>query len=218
MEFQIDAQRRIELGTGASRRLRHAGSLPAVIYGGKKEPVSLTLSQNSLLKQLEHEAFYSRILTVNIDDQPEKAVLKALQRHPYRPLIMHVDFQRISETEKLQMRIPLHFVNADKCIGVKKSDGIISHQMAEVDIRCLPKDLPEFIEVDLTNIELNQIMHLSDLILPQGVELVALFSKEASHNLPVVSVHLARGTQADEEEDVAAAQEESTEEEKPKDK
>lgn len=219
MEFQINAQRRTELGTGASRRLRHAGYLPGIIYGAKKDPVSLTLSQNDLLKQLEHEVFYTRILTVNIDNQPEKAVLKALQRHPYRPLVMHVDFQRISETEKLHMRIPLHFINEDKCVGVKQGGGTISHQLAEVDIRCLPKDLPEFIEVDLADMELNKIVHLSDLTLSQGVELVALSSKAALHNLPVVSVHLARGTQADEEDDAAATTpEEGAEEEKTKDK
>ncbi len=207
--FEINAQRRTERGKGASRRLRRAGYIPAIIYGVGKEPISLTLSHNELLKHLEHEAFYSRILTVNIDNQPEKAVLKDLQRHPYRPLIMHLDLQRVSDTKKLQMRIPLHFIHEDQCQGVKQEGGIISHHAAEVEIRCLPKDLPEFIEVDLQHVELNKILHLSDLVLPEGVEFVG-----KALDVPVVSVHLARGTSADEEEEAAAATEEEAKEAK----
>lgn len=202
--FELNAERRTELGTGASRRLRHAGYIPAIIYGAGKKPVSLTILHNDVIKRLEHEAFYSRILTINIDNQPEKAVLKALQRHSFRKMILHLDLLRISETEKIQMRIPLHFLNEDKCIGVKQSGGIISHHAADIDIRCLPKDLPEFIEVDLENVQINKIVHLSDLVPLEGVEWVS-----SGLDIPIVSVHLARGTQ---EEEAEAAQEEGEEE------
>ena len=197
-KFEIHAQRRTEFGTRATRRLRRAGQVPAIIYGTGKEPIPLILSHNELLKQLKDEGFYSRILTINIDNnQAEKAVLKSLQRHAHRPQIMHLDFQRISETEKLDKNVPLHFINEEACIGVKQGGGMISHHMTEVEILCLPKDLPEFIGVDLTNLQVNEILHLSDLVVPEGVELVALHGGP-EHNLPVVSVHLPRGHAEDE--------------------
>jgi large subunit ribosomal protein L25 len=198
-EFELAAQRRTELGKGANRRLRRANLVPAVVYGANKDPVSLTLSHQELQKHLQQEAFYSHILTLKIDEQPERVVLKALQRHPYRPSILHVDFQRVSETQILYKTIPLHFINEDKCIGVKQGGGVISHHLAEVEIRCLPKDLPEFIAVDLGEINLNQVIHLSNLALPVGVEIVALLAG-AEHDLPVVSVHLPRGTHTEEEQ------------------
>jgi len=207
--FEIKAQRRTDVGKGASRRSRHAGYIPAIIYGGDKAPVSLTLSHNELLKQLEHEGFYSHILTVNIEGEVEKAVLKDLQRHPYRPAVMHLDLLRVSETQKLHMRVPLHFLNENQSPGVKQGGGVVSHHMTDVEISCLPKDLPEFIEVDLVNINLNEIVHLSDLVLPEAVELL----HGSEHNLAVVSVQLARGNKADEEEE-AQAQEGAEAEEK----
>lgn len=198
-EFELIAQRRTKLGKSASRRLRHANLVPAVVYGASKDPISLTLSHNELQKHLQQQAFYSHILTLTIDEQPEKVVLKALQRHPYRPNILHVDFQRVSETQTLYKTIPLHFINEDKCIGVKQGGGVISHHLAEVEIRCLPKDLPEFIAIDLSEININQIVHLSDLSLPAGVEIVALLAG-TEHDLPVVSVHLPRGTHTEAEQ------------------
>jgi len=198
--FEIKAQRRTDVGKGASRRSRHAGYIPAIIYGGDKAPVSLTLSHNEVMKQLEHEGFYSHILTVNIEGEVEKAVLKDLQRHPYRPAVMHLDLLRVSETQKLHMRVPLHFLNENQSPGVKQGGGVVSRHMTEVEISCLPKDLPEFIEVDLVNLNLNEIVHLSDLVLPEGVELL----HGSEQNLAVVSVHLARGNKADEEEDAQA--------------
>lgn len=197
--FELNAQRRTEVGTSASRRLRRAGFVPAIMYGGDKEPLSLTLSHNELLKCLELEGFYSRILTVNIDNQPEKAVLKDLHRHPYRPVVLHLDLQRASETQKLHMRVPIHFINEDNCVGVKQGGGVVSHHLTDIEVSCLPQDLPEFIEVDLQEMNLNQIVHLSDLVLSEGVELVALIHKATEHNLPVVSVHLARGAKLEEE-------------------
>ncbi|MDM8567196.1 50S ribosomal protein L25/general stress protein Ctc [Candidatus Halobeggiatoa sp. HSG11] len=199
--FEINAQRRTDKGKGASRRLRRTGYTPAIIYGSKKDPVPLTIKHNELAKHLEHEAFYSHILTVNIDNQPEKVVLKDVQRHPYRPIILHIDLQRVSETEKVHMRVPLHFLNEEQCIGVKQGGGVVSRQKIDVEIHCLPKDLPEFIEIDLASLDLNQIVHISDLALPEGVSLAVLTNKGDKHDLPVVSVHLARGDKADEEED-----------------
>ncbi|MEK8017156.1 MAG: 50S ribosomal protein L25/general stress protein Ctc [Candidatus Parabeggiatoa sp.] len=205
--FELDTQLRTERGKAENRRLRRAGYVPAVMYGAGKEPIALSLSHNELLKRLENKSFFSRILTVNINNQAEKAVLKDLQRHPYRPLILHMDLQRISETEKLQMLMPLHFINEDKCVGVKQNAGVISHHENEVEIRCLPKDLPESIEVDLEAIDINQILHLSNLVLPENVELVALGQGKTGPDLPVVSVHLARGTKTADE----LAKEENTE-------
>ena len=196
--FEIIAQLRTVKGKGASRRLRRDGVVPAIVYGAGKEPVSLSISQNEVLKHLEHEAFYSHILTVNIDGNSEKVILKDVQRHPYRHLILHLDLQRVSETEKLTMRVPLHFINAEACVGVKKGGGVISHHMSEIEISCLPKDLPEFIQVDLENINLHETLHISDLVSPEGVEVRG----DGEH--AVVSVHLARG---DKEEESNAGEE-----------
>ena len=198
--FEINAQKRTDIGKGASRRLRRSGNIPAIIYGGDQKPVALTISHNELLKHLEHEAFYSHILIVNIDNQPERVILKDLQRHPYRPVILHMDLQRVSEAEKVHMKVPLHFINEETCIGVKQGGGVIARQKSDLEIRCLPKYLPEFIEIDLAKVKLNQIVHVSDLILPEGVELVTLTNKGDKHDLPVVSIHLARGDKAEDDE------------------
>jgi large subunit ribosomal protein L25 len=160
-------------GKGASRRLRNAGKIPAILYGGHKDPVSLQLNANEMAKHLEQEAFYSHILTLSCEGQTEKVVLKDMQRHPYKVQVLHVDLLRVDEHEKLSMRVPLHFVNEDKCIGVKQEGGAISHLLTEVDIECLPKDLPEFIEVDVSEVHVGQTLHLGDLTLPSGVELAA---------------------------------------------
>lgn len=195
-KFEINAKLRENKGTGASRRLRSQGLVPAIMYGAGKPPVALVLGHNDLLRHLENEGFYSHVLTLHLDNQQEQVVLKDLQRHPWRSQIMHLDLQRVSETEKLIMHVPLHFINEDKCMGVKQGGGVVSHHLIEVEIRCLPKDLPEFIEVDLSPIQLNQIVHLSDLVLPAGVELVAFISGVEEHNLPVVSVHPLRAADA----------------------
>lgn len=197
-EFVIEAKRRDDMGKGASRRLRREGLVPAIIYGAAKEPVALTLEHNDLEKHLEHEAFFSHILSVKVDGKDEQAVLKDLQRHPAKPLILHVDFLRVSGKEKLRMHVPLHFVNEETSPAVKQG-GLVTHNMTDVEISCLPKNLPEFVEVDLSALELNQSLHLSDIKLPAGVELVELMHG-ADHDLPVVSVHLPRGAAAEEEE------------------
>jgi large subunit ribosomal protein L25 len=194
--FELNAQLRTERGKATSRRMRHAGLVPAVMYGANKEPIALSVSHNELLKKLEDQTFFSRILTVNIGSETERAILKDLQRHPYRSSILHLDLLRVSDTQKLQIKMPLHFINEEKCIGVKQGGGSISHHQTEVEISCFPKDLPECIEVDLQKVDVNQIVHLSDLQLPENVELVSLKQGKNGPNLPLASVHLTRGAKA----------------------
>ncbi len=191
-QFEVNAQARQDQGKGASRRLRRAGQVPAIVYGAGKEATPVTVRHSEMLRHLEHESFYSHILTLNLDGKTEQVVLKDLQRHPAKPIIMHADFMRVSETEKLTMHVPLHFLNETACVGVKQGGGVVSHQMVELEIRCLPKDLPEFIEVDLLNLQLGQMIHLSELQLPAGVEIPAL-AHGTEHDLPVVTIHKGHG-------------------------
>ncbi|WP_026180182.1 50S ribosomal protein L25/general stress protein Ctc [Hahella ganghwensis] len=198
-EFTLVAEKRDVEGKGASRRLRRLdGKVPAIIYGGKAEPTAISVMHKDLVHALENEAFYSHILTLKVEGGDESVILKDLQRHPYKPLIMHADFQRVSKDQKLHVQVPLHFLNEDTCVGVRQGGGVISHQLSEVEVVCLPANLPEFLEVDMAEVGNDQIVHLSDLKLPKGVELAEL-SKGADHDLPVVSVHKPKGSKADEE-------------------
>ena len=189
--FELDAEPRGDLGKGASRRLRREGKLPGIVYGSKKDATAISLKHNDVMHQLENEAFYSHILTLNIGKDREQVILKDLQRHPYKPAILHIDFLRIDEKEKLTIRVPLHFINEAKCIGVKQGGGVISHIMNELEISCLPKDLPEYIEVDLENINVGDAVHLGELQLPEGVESYSLLHG-GDADQPVVTVHLPR--------------------------
>jgi len=189
--FVVEASSRSDVGKGASRRLRHANLIPAVMYGGEQDPVSLTINHDDINKALDNEAFYSSILTVNIDGKPNKAVLKDVQRHAYKPKVLHVDLQRVSEKEKIHMHVPLHFVGEDKAPGLKEG-GQISHNMPDLEIICMAKDLPEYIEVDVSAMGLEDTIHISDLKLPAGVESVQLSHGE-DHDLPVVSLHKKKG-------------------------
>ncbi|MGE0372921.1 MAG: 50S ribosomal protein L25/general stress protein Ctc [Gammaproteobacteria bacterium] len=191
VSFELNAQVRHDSGKGASRRLRREGKVPAIMYGGGQQPVSLVLDQDTVRHSLENEAFYSHILTVNVDGQAVQAVLKDLQRHSYRPIIMHMDLQRISETEELRMHVPLHFIGEAVAPGVKLGGGIISHLVTDVEVTCLPRHLPEYLEVDVGNLQLNETLHLSDIKLPEGVRIIAL-THGPEHDLPVVSVHVPR--------------------------
>jgi len=173
-KFELNAEKRDVKGKGASRRLRREGKVPAVMYGAGKDAVSLTFEHNSLFHQVKNEAFYSSILTVKVGSDTEQAVLRDIQMHPFKPRIAHLDLQRVSATEKLHMKVPLHFINQDIAPGVKLQGGLISHLMTEVDISCLPKDLPEFLTVDMGNVSLNESVHLSDIPLPDGVEFTQL--------------------------------------------
>lgn len=198
-EFSLNAELRSDEGKGASRRLRRLqNKVPAIIYGGTDAPQSISLAANELNKALAHEAFYSHILTLNLEGKEQQAILRDLQRHPSKPVILHADFQRIDAHHKIHMNVPIHFINETSCIGVKLQGGAISHQMTEVEVNCLPKDLPEYIEVDMANVEIDAIIHLSDLSMPAGVEIIALTHGE-DHDLPVASVHAARvSTEAEE--------------------
>lgn len=188
--FELDAELRPVLGRGHSRRLRVAGKIPAVLYGGGAEPVGLALSHNKILKALENEATYSHILTLRYDGKEETAILKDLQRHPSRPIIMHMDFQRVSESQKIRVHVPLHFVNQAISVGAKKG-GVVNHNLVNVEVACLPARLPEFIEVDLAKVDVGQSVHLSDLKVPGGVEIVEL-SHGPDHDLVVAVIQPGR--------------------------
>lgn len=205
VDFNITAEVRDDLGKGASRRLRREGKIPAVVYGGNKDPQSLTLDHDDFYHHLEHEAFYSHILSLEVGGKKEKVVLKDLQRHPAKPFVTHADFLRVSAKEKLRMQVPLHFLGEDVAPGVKIGGGMISHNITEVEVSCLPKDLPEYLEVDMSEVELEQSVHLSDIPLPKGVELVEL-SHGAEHDQAVAAIHKTRGSM-EEEETVEAAEE-----------
>jgi large subunit ribosomal protein L25 len=203
LSFEINAETRQDVGKGASRRLRKANKVPAILYGAGKPPQSLVLDQDVTLRNLAEEGFYSHILTVNFDGNSEQAVLKAVQRHPFKAQVMHVDLQRTSATQKLHMHVPLHFIGQEVAPGVKQG-GLVSHHLIEVEIECLPKDLPEFIEVDVSQLDLNGLVHVSDLVLPAGVVIPALAQGE-EHDQVVASVHMVHGGADEEAEDAEGA-------------
>jgi len=197
ISFELSAESRTDMGKGASRRLRHAGKVPAIIYGGSKDPEALALSHNELLRNLEHEAFYSHILTIKMGGATTSAILRDLQRHPSKPVIMHVDLQRVSADEELRTQVPVHFVGEDACPGVK-AGGLVMHELTEVEIECFPKDLPEYIEVDMSALDIGDTVHLSDLKVPDGVTLLELARGE-DHDQVVASVHAKRIEEVEEE-------------------
>jgi len=199
-DFKLDATIRNDAGKGASRRLRRlAAQVPAVIYGGKKDPQSISVSHNELMKHLVHEAFYSHIINLNVDGKTENVILKDLQRHPSKPVVLHADFLRIDKTTKVHTHVPIHFINEAVSIGVKTQGGKVVHNLTQLDIVCLPHNLPEFIEVDLMDVEVGQILHISDLKLPNGVSSADLL-KGDDHNLAVVTVQKPKGGADTEEE------------------
>jgi large subunit ribosomal protein L25 len=204
-KIQVNAELRTDVGKGASRRLRRSGDrVPGVIYGGSDEPQSLTLNTFELAKALEQEAFFSQILDVNVAGKTQQAVLRDLQRNPANERVMHIDFLRISADKALQVHVPVHFLNEEKCEGVRLGGGSLSHNLIEVEISCLPADLPEFLEVDVENLEVGSAIHLSDINLPQGVVVVALTHGD-DHDLPVVACNAPRGGSEEEELEAEAA-------------
>ena len=207
VDFVLNAQVREDEGKGASRRLRRlAGLVPAIIYGGKKDPQSISVSHKDTTHALENEAFYSHLITINIDGgSSEEVILKDVQRHPARGDIMHLDFQRVDRTQKLHTKVPLHFINEETSKGVK-AGGIVQHLITELDIQCLPQDLPEYIEVDIANLELGGILHISDITLPAKVESVDLSHGE-EYDHPIASIIKPRGMVEDTEEDEASESE-----------
>ncbi|WP_374402132.1 50S ribosomal protein L25/general stress protein Ctc [Niveibacterium sp.] len=180
MQFVIKAEKRVEQGTGASRRLRRAGKAIGIIYGGDKAPVQITMDHNDLFHAMRKEAFHASVLTIDVDGTKETAVVRDTQWHAYKQQILHVDFQRVDATHKMHTKVPLHFVNADIAPGVKLEGGIVSHVMNEVDVECLPGNLPAFIEVDLKDLTSGASIHVSGLKLPEGV-------KAVTHGDPVVA-------------------------------
>ncbi|MBA2656560.1 MAG: 50S ribosomal protein L25/general stress protein Ctc [Tatlockia sp.] len=202
----LEAETRKDMGKGASRRLRRLeNKIPAIVYGGDKKPQTVHLSQNKVVKALENEAIYSSVFSLTIDGKDQQVILKDMQRHPFKPIILHMDLQRVSAKDILVKYIPLHFINEETSKGVK-TGGIISHTMNQVEVRCKAKDLPEFIEVDMADVAMNDVVHLSALKLPKGVELT-IDVKDGSHDLPVVSIHAPRVSTVEDEEPTETTEE-----------
>ena len=174
MKIEINAKERKSKGTGASRRLRHEGTTPGILYGGVKDAISLEIDTKELFMQFRHEAFHASILTLNLEGKKESVILRDFQMHPVRNNIQHIDFQRINENEKISVKVPFHFINEETAPGVKLEGGLVSHIMTEIDISCLPKDLPQYIEVDLGELAMGESIHLSEVTVPEGVELTSL--------------------------------------------
>ncbi len=195
--FTLDAEVRTDLGKGASRRLRHDNKIPAILYGEGQEPVSLTLAHNKVLRAQQEEAFYSHVLTLNVDGKPVECLIKDMQRHPFKQVIMHMDFMRISAKSEISVNVPVHFINEE---AVAKKGGAVAHHIAEVAVTCLPGNLPEFIEVDVADLEVGQTLHLSDIKFPEGVTSDEL-AKGESHDLAVVTANAPKGKAAEDEEE-----------------
>ena len=172
MQIEFNAKKREEQGTGASRRLRRAGRVPGILYGGTAQPQQIDLDHNELFQHLRKEAFYSSVLNINLEGAREMCLLRDVQRHPYKMQILHVDFQRIDATHKIHQKVPLHFINGEISPGVKLGGGMVSHALNDIDVKCLPADLPTYLEVDLKDLEAGQSIHVSQLALPKGVEVV----------------------------------------------
>ncbi|WP_019529617.1 50S ribosomal protein L25/general stress protein Ctc [Dasania marina] len=199
-EFTLDVQTRADLGKGASRRLRRLDNkVLGIIYGGgKKKPTPILFAENEIVKLANNEAFFTSLITLNLDGKAEQVVIKDVQRHPARETFMHVDFMRVSAKTKITMHVPLHFINEANCPGVKQEGGIASHALNDLEVFCLPKDLPEFIEVDMAALNAGDNLHISDLVLPKGVESVALSHGE-DHDLLVCAVNIPRGAASDDD-------------------
>ena len=192
-QFELYAEVREDLGKGASRRLRRlADQVPAIIYGGEKDPQPLTIIRKDLEKSLENEAFFSHVLLLNIGGKKEKVILKDLQRHPARNSVTHADFLRVNENVAIKVHVPIHFLNEQTCHGVKVQGGMIQHQANDIEVLCLPTDIPEFIAVDMADVKTGDIIHLSDIALPAGVVSVALSLGE-DHDLAIASVVAPKG-------------------------
>jgi large subunit ribosomal protein L25 len=190
-QFSLAAETRLDAGKGASRRLRREGKIPGIMYGGGEAPTGVAFDANALHRNMAEEAFLSSILNVTLDGKPLQAIVRDYQAHPAKRAILHLDLQRIVATEKLWMTVPLHFINQEQSPGVKLGGGSVSHLLTELEVSCLPKDLPEYIEIDLGKMELDDMLHIRDLKLPSGVEIPG-FEAETDSDLPIVRVHVLR--------------------------
>ena len=198
-DFDLVADYREDSGKGSSRRLRRQGKVPAIIYGAGRPPRALTFDHNKVLKQLENESFYSSILNVKVGDKSQAAILKDLQRHPSKRQVLHVDLQRIVADQEIKMNVPLHFINEEIAVGVKQGGGKVSHLMNEVEIVCLPKHLPEYIDVDIADLELDAMLSLSDIKVPEGVTITSL-AQDPPMDRPIVNIHVIKEVVIEEEE------------------
>ena len=213
-DFILQAKGREDTGKGASRRLRRqSGEVPAIIYGGKKHAEKISILHKDITKALENEAVYSSIISLAVDGKAEDTIIKDIQRHPAKQVILHLDFLRVSKTTKLQTRVPLNFLNEDICVGVKMGGGLIAHTMTDIEVSCLPKDLPESIDVDMEQIDIGQIVHLSDIKMPSGVESVSL-SQGAEYDLTVATVNKQKAADIEEALDSDEADDDNAESEK----
>lgn len=197
-KLDLVAEFRTDTGKGSSRRLRRAGKVPAIIYGAGREPRSLTFNHNDLLKATDHESFFSSILNVQVGENVRAAILRDIQVHPSKHQIMHIDLQRVVENEKIHMEVPIHYLNEATCVGVKIGGGTVQKNRTEVEVICFPRFLPEYLEVDIQNMDVDDMLHLSDIKLPEGVELTDLIA-DPPRDEPIVSVHVLRAAVEDEE-------------------
>ena len=209
-EFELQAEVRADLGKGARRRLRlQADLVPAIIYGAGQDPQSLSIAHKDLIKATENEAFFSHILTINVAGDKQNAIIKDLQRHPSKSRILHADFQRILLDQAITVEVPFHFLNEESCVGVKTGGGQISHNMSQITISCLPGDLPEYIEVDLADVDIGEALHMSQVNLPEGVTIPAL-AQGADYDQVVVSVNINKRAEAEKAAEEAAEEGEDT--------
>ena len=197
-KFDLIADYREESGKGASRRLRLQGKVPAIIYGAGRPPRSLTFDLNKVMHQLESESFYSSVLNIKVGDKSQAAIVKDIQRHPAKNLVMHMDLQRIVDDVEIRMNVPIHYINEDIAVGVKTGGGSVSRLVTDVEVVCLPKYLPEYFEVDIAALELDEMLHLSDLKIPEGVEIPEL-AQGPEHNVPIVSIYMIKVVEEAEE-------------------
>jgi large subunit ribosomal protein L25 len=201
--FELNAEARSDQGKGASRRLRHAGKVPAVIYGGHADARNVSLEHHRLLQLIDNEKFYSSIISVSVGAEKQAVIVKDVQMHPAKVAVLHLDLQRVSENEKIRLHLPIHFKGEAVAPGVKTQGGVVSHMMADVEVTCLPKDLPEYLEVDMSAMKLNETIFLADVKLPEGVTISALAH---GRNPPVVSVHAPRAAEPEPTAEAAAAE------------
>jgi len=198
----LNAEPRTDLGKGASRRLRRSGLVPAVIYGANSDPASLTLQHKQIIHELENESIYTQIIDLKIDKQTEEVILRDLQRHPFKQMILHADFMRIDKKKPIHVTVPVHTLNADICHGVKIEGGMLTHLTTEIEIVCLPKNLPEYLEIDATELHLGDSLHLTDIVMPEGVEIVALTYGD-DHDTGVIAVTKTREIKDEDEDEVS---------------
>ena len=205
-EFELDAELRTDLGKGASRRLRRLADLvPAVVYGAGKDPVSISIPHKDIHKACSNEAFFAHIIKINVSGGSDNAIIKDLQRHPAKDRIMHADFLRVQMDQAITVEVPLHFTNEDNCIGVKQDGGMISHVATSLEISCLPGALPEYIEIDVAELKLGDSIHMSEIVLPEGVEIPELSYGE-DHDQVVVAINATRATAEDDDVDEEAGE------------